>query len=232
MEWVNSLSTRPSLEAAISDVVDQALAALTQPPDVGLIFISSAFASDYPRVLPLLRERLPDLPLIGCGGGGVIGTPETGGESIETVEIEGDIGLSLTLAHLPGVKIQEFYLSLEDLPDLDSPPDRWVETLGVNPEEDPQLILLADPMMTGITDCLQGLDYAYPKAPKVGGLSSGAVLNGGSLFCGDSHPEPGSGRLGPIRQYPTRYDCGPGMSSYWETLSSGLGGTEYYYDSG
>lgn len=165
MEWVNSLSTRPSLEAAISDVVDQA-GALTQPPDVGLIFISSAFASDYPRVLPLLRERLPDLPLIGCGGGGVIGTPETGGESIETVEIEGDIGLSLTLAHLPGVKIQEFYLSLEDLPDLDSPPDRWVETLGVNPEEDPQLILLADPMMTGITDCLQGWIMPIPRRLK------------------------------------------------------------------
>lgn len=185
MEWVNSLSTRPSLEAAIADVVDRALAGLAQPPDVGLVFISSAFASDYPRVLPLLRERLPDIPLIGCGGGGVLGNRQTGRESIETVEIEGDIGLSLTLAHLPGVTIQEFYLSLEDLPDLDSPPDRWVEKLGVNPEDDPQFIILADPLMTGITDCLQGLDYAYPSAPKVGGLSSGTVLNGSSLFGGD-----------------------------------------------
>ncbi len=185
MEWVNSLSTRPSLEAAIAEVVDTALAGLAHPPDLGLVFISSAFASDYPRVLPLLRERLPDIPLIGCGGGGVIGQDHTGVESSETVEIERDIGLSLTLAYLPGVTIEDFYLSLEDLPDLDSPPDRWVEKLGVNPADDPQFILLADPLMTGITDCLQGLDYAYPSAPKVGGLSSGTVLNGSSLFCGD-----------------------------------------------
>ncbi|KPQ40381.1 MAG: hypothetical protein HLUCCO16_02965 [Phormidium sp. OSCR] len=185
MEWVNSLSTRPSLEAAITEVSQAALEGLSKPPDLGLVFISSAFATDYPRVLPLLREQLPDIPLIGCGGGGVIGNRQTGTESIETVEIEGDIGISLTLAHLPGVKIQDFYLSLEHLPDLDSPPDRWIEAIGVNPADDPQLILLADPLMTGITDCLQGLDYAYPNAPKVGGLSSGGVLNGGSLFYGD-----------------------------------------------
>lgn len=185
MEWVNALSTRPSLEAAITEVSQCALKDLSNPPDVGLVFVSSAFASDYPRVLPLLREQLPDIPLIGCGGGGVIGNRQMQGESLETLEIEGDIGISLTLAHLPGVKIQDFYLSLEHLPDLDSPPDRWIEALGVNPEDDPQLILLADPLMTGITDCLQGLDYAYPKAPKVGGLSSGTVLNGGSLFYGN-----------------------------------------------
>ncbi|MFO8038372.1 MAG: FIST C-terminal domain-containing protein [Sodalinema sp.] len=184
MEWVNALSTRPSLEAAITEVSQAALKRLANPPDLGLVFISSAFASDYPRVLPLLREQLPDIPLIGCGGGGVIGA-QMGGESIDTVEIEGDIGISLTLAYLPGVTVQEFYLSLDHLPDLDSPPDRWIETLGVDPADDPQLILLADPLMTGITDCLQGLDYAYPNAPKVGGLSSGAVLNGGSLFYGD-----------------------------------------------
>lgn len=185
MEWVNALSTRPSLEAAITEVSQAALDGLANPPDLGLVFISSAFASDYPRVLPLLREQLPDIPLIGCGGGGVIGNRSTGGESIDTVEIEGDIGISLTLAHLPGVTVQDFYLSLEHLPDLDSPPDRWIEALGVDPADDPQLILLADPLMTGITDCLQGLDYAYPNAPKVGGLSSGAILNGGSLFYGD-----------------------------------------------
>ena len=189
MEWVNSLSTRPSLEAAITEVSQAALEGLSKPPDLGLVFISSAFATDYPRVLPLLREQLPDIPLIGCGGGGVIGNRigdcSMGEESMETVEIEGDIGISLTLAHLPGVKIQDFYLSLEHLPDLDSPPDRWIEAIGVNPADDPQLILLADPLMTGITDCLQGIDYAYPNAPKVGGLSSGGVLNGGSLFYGD-----------------------------------------------
>lgn len=172
MHWVSALSTKPSLEAAVRDVVDQARAQILTPPDLGLVFIASAFASEYPRLLPLLQDAL-ELPcLIGCSGGGVIGTVVPG----ESYEVEQQPALSLCLASLPGVTIKSFHLKSEDLPDLDSPPDAWIETIGVAPSAAPNFILVADPFSSGINDLLQGLDFAYPGAVKVGGLASVSSL--------------------------------------------------------
>lgn len=181
MRWVSTLSTRPSLEAAVTEVVDRAVASLEAPADLGLVFISSAFASDYPRLMPLLAERLSVPALIGCSGGGTIGMASPD----EAVEIEGKPALSLCLAHLPGVEVRLFHLGANDLPDLDSPPEDWVERVGVHPQNDPQFILLVDPFYGQINDLLQGLDYAYPGAPKVGGLASaGGMGQGTGVFCG------------------------------------------------
>ncbi|NJO67279.1 MAG: hypothetical protein HC832_07950, partial [Leptolyngbyaceae cyanobacterium RM1_405_57] len=53
MKWASALSTRPSLEAAVGEVVERAERSLQAPADLGLVFISSAFASEYSRLLPL-----------------------------------------------------------------------------------------------------------------------------------------------------------------------------------
>jgi small ligand-binding sensory domain FIST len=180
MQWVNVLSTRPSLEAAVTEVVEQAQAQLQSPADLGLVFISAAFMSEYSRLMPLLGERLDVPTLIGCSGGGIIGMNQEG----ETSEIENGPALSLSLAHLPDVNIRGFHLVVEDLPDLDSSPDAWLDLIGVPPQEQPQFILLGDGFSFKVNDFLQGLDYAYPGSIKVGGLASSGRLNGGdALFC-------------------------------------------------
>jgi small ligand-binding sensory domain FIST len=179
MQWANALSTRPSLEAAVADVVQRAVSSLTAPADLGLVFISSAFTSEYSRVLPLLAEKLSVRVLIGCSGGGVIGTTMEG----ETQELEASPALSLTLAHLPGVNIQPFHIVAEELPDLDGPPNAWLDLVGLPSSETPQFILLSGSFSSGINDLLQGLDFAYPGSVTVGGQASG----GGriALFCND-----------------------------------------------
>jgi small ligand-binding sensory domain FIST len=179
MQWVSALSTRPSLESALREVIEQADRLLEGPADLGLIFISSAFASEYSRLMPLLKELLPIPALIGCGAGGVIGTNRRG----MTEEVEGSPAISLSLARLPGVTVRTFHVEAEELPDLDSPPDTWVDLLGVPAQEEPQFIILADPFSSKINDLLQGLDYAYPGAPKVGGLAGGDGTRGVALFC-------------------------------------------------
>lgn len=180
MKWASALSTRPSLEAAVREVTEQAQRSLQVPADLALVFISSAFASEYSRLLPLLKEYLQVPVLIGCNGGGVVGM----NAQEQPQEVEGSAALSLSLAHLPGVTVQSFHIAPEDLPDLDSPPNRWVDLTGVDPQDQPQFILLADPMSPGINDLLQGLDFAYPGAVKIGGLSSSTSLEShGSLFC-------------------------------------------------
>ena len=173
MQWVSALSTRPSLESALKEVVEQADRDLEGQADLALIFISSAFASEYSRLMPLLRELLPVPALLGCGGGGVIGTNRGG----LTEEVEGSPAVSLSLARLPGVNVRTFHVGAEELPDLDSPPDTWVDLLGVPAQEEPQFIILADPFSAKINDLLQGLDYAYPGAVKVGGRRCFATIS-------------------------------------------------------
>lgn len=183
MQWVNALSKSPSLEAAINEVVEKTRQALPAPPNFGLVFISSAFASEYSRLMPLLQERLHLNAIIGCGGGGIIGmNSENSAE-----EIEGEPALSLSLAYLPGVNVHPFHLSSEGLPDLDSPPQRWVDLIGVDPGEQPQFILLVDPFYNGISDLLQGLDYAYPGSVKVGGLASSGLSSSTTVFYDSQH---------------------------------------------
>jgi small ligand-binding sensory domain FIST len=181
IQWANALSTRPSLEAAVAEVVDRVQQSLTAAPDLGLVFISSAYASEYSRVMPLLREQLSVPVLIGCSGSGIIGTNPQG----QTRELEGEPALSLSVAHLPGIDVHAFYIPADNLPDLDSPPSAWIELIGVPPQKEPQFILLAEPFSSEVNDLLQGLDFAYPGASKVGGLASGANAMGSpsGLFC-------------------------------------------------
>jgi small ligand-binding sensory domain FIST len=182
MQWANALSTRPSLEAAVTDVVQRAVSSLTAPADLGLVFISSAFGSEYSRLLPLLAEKLSVPVMIGCSGGGVIGTTTEG----QTQEIESDAALSLTLAYLPGVHLQVFHVLSEELPDLDSSPDAWINLIGVDPSANPQFILLSSSFSSGINELLQGLDFAYPGSVILGGQASAGGRGGKiALFCND-----------------------------------------------
>lgn len=180
MQWVSALSKQPSLEAAIAEVVEQATSALSAPPNLAIVFISSAFTSEYPRLMPLLQTYLPAIPVIGCGGAGVVGmTP-----SQQPREVEGAAAIALTLAYLPEVNVHPFHLEPDGLPDLDSPPTAWAELIGVSPAEQPQFILFADSAFSRITDLLQGLDFAFAGSSKIGGLASGGFgSHSGALFC-------------------------------------------------
>ena len=179
MQWSNALSTRPSLEAAISEVVEQAVGKLSTQANLGIAFISSAFTSEYSRFLPLLAEKLNVPVLIGCSGGGVIGTKVSG----EAEELEDEPALSLTLAYLPEVNIHPFHVVAEELPDLDSSPNAWMDLIGVPQNSTPQFILLSSNIGSGINDLLKGLDFAYPDSVVVGGQASGGMGNRVALFC-------------------------------------------------
>ena len=180
IKWVNALSTRASLEAAVAEVVNRTQRSLQAPPALGLVFISSAYASEYTRLMPLLQEQLRIPALIGCNGGGIIGMNPEG----EVLEVEGEPALSLSLASFEGVGVRAFHIGADALPDLDSPPDAWVKAIGIDPQNQPQFILLSDPSTSRINDLLEGLDFAYPGSVKVGGLASSGSTGGRSgLFC-------------------------------------------------
>lgn len=179
MKWASAISTSASLESALKEVTQQAEEQLAAPPDLAFVFVSVAFASEYERLLPLLQELMPVAHVVGCSGSGVIGMDDE-----FPSEIEEGPALSLTVAHLPGVDIKSFHLTAADLPDMDSPPQAWSDLIGVAPEQEPGFVLMADPFSSGTSELLQGMDYAYPGATKVGGLAGIESFSRYSgLFC-------------------------------------------------
>jgi len=173
-----ALSTQASLEAAVKQVADELGSA---PADLALVFVSSHFASDLPRLLPLLKERLKAEHWLGAAGGGVVGTDRSGKAS----ELERSAALSVSLLTLPGAVLQSFSVSTNTLPDLDGSNERWHEWFGIDPSSTRSMLLLVDPSSPSINDLISGRDYAYPAAACIGGIAAPHNAPHGSLLSGD-----------------------------------------------
>ncbi len=170
MKWISTLSDAATLPQALEEVASAAERSLKeQIPDLCLVFISNHFQSGYETVIPFLKARLGPRVILGCSGGGVVGTGR---------ELENCPALALTCAVLPEVTLTPFRVADSSLPGLDASPREWHHLAGVSSVDNPQFIVLADPFSIRIDNLLMGLDYAYPKATKVGGLASGGKQPG------------------------------------------------------
>ena len=166
MKWASSLSEKPAPAAALAECADDVLAQLgpDAEADLVVVFASPGYDQQSEPLGLLVRERFPSAAIVGCMGAGVIG----GGR-----EVEHSPALSVTAAHLPGVRVNGFHIGSDDLPSPDAAPDAWHRLVGVTPDLDPHFILLADPFSVRGEDLLEGLDFAFPAAAKIGGLASG-----------------------------------------------------------
>ncbi|MFN9645426.1 MAG: FIST N-terminal domain-containing protein [Cyanobacteriota bacterium] len=176
-----ALASDVSLQGAVDGVIQQLAGA--GRADLALVFAYSGFASDLPRLLPLLSQKLQADHWLGCCGGGVVGTGKT-----EAHELEGEPALSVLLLRLPDAILQPFALDTTALPDLDGPAEAWRVALGLPAtppagENDPaSMLLLVDPTCGAINDVISGLDYALPQTLKVGGIAGQHSAPHGSLL--------------------------------------------------
>jgi small ligand-binding sensory domain FIST len=185
-----ALARDVSLQGAV-DSVSQQLAGAGHA-HLALVFAYSGFASDLPRLLPLLSQKLRADHWLGCCGGGVVGTGKD-----QAHELEGEPALSVMLLHLPEATLHPFALDTNALPDLDGPPDAWLTALGLPPtplsrDTSPaSMLLLVDPTSGAINDLISGLDYALPHTFKMGGIAGQHSAPHGSLLYSDGAGEPG-----------------------------------------
>ena len=180
LPWCRTaLSGGPSLEGAVDAAVREL--GSTGEADLALVFASTSYGSDLPRLMPLLQERLKARHWLGCAGGGVIGTAADGVPH----EREQEPALSITLLRLPGAEIHPFAIDTNGLPDLDAPPGPWIEAVGIDPGSAPSMVLLVDPSSPAINDLINGLDYSYPRTVKVGGVAGQHTAGHGSLLLAD-----------------------------------------------
>ena len=169
MKWASAISEQQSLHSALSECAESIRGQLGEPPQLTVAFVSPHYQADYQRVGPLVGELLESEHSFGCSGGGIIGAG---------MEVEQRPALSVTAATLPGVAIEPFHLDGDNLPDLDAGPDKWQDLVGVTGVQQPQFVLLADPFSFPVQNLIMGLDFAFPRAAKIGGLASGAQRAG------------------------------------------------------
>jgi small ligand-binding sensory domain FIST len=174
MKWASCVSTQETIEACVEEAVENVTQQLAgREADLTIIFVSPHFRTQYRAIPQLLRDSMPVGMLLGCSGGGIIG----GGK-----EVEQQPAFSLTAAHLPGVDLKTIQSDTMNLPDPDTAPSVWHEWLGVDPATNPDFIVLADPFSFRAEEFLAGMDFAYSRSAKVGGLASGAQAQGGNAL--------------------------------------------------
>ncbi len=184
MRWESSLSRHNDLDAALDECAAVIGASLggTDAADFAAVFASPRFNRQAGALAAGAAARFPNAAVIGCSAAGVIGSGR---------EEEDQAALSITAGALPDVSLTTFHIRAEDLPSPDAPPDAWSALIGAPPEADPHFVVLAEPFSMDGEALLAGLDYAYPRAVKIGGLASGGnQLAPHALFRnGETHRE-------------------------------------------
>ena len=190
-----ALATETSLQGAVDAVAKQLQG--SGPADLALVFASASYASDLPRLLPLLQSQLKSKQWLGCVGGGVVGTDGAG----KPHELEQAPALSVTLLRLPGAELRPFAIDTAQLPDLDGPAEPWQDLLQAPGDElatMPSMLLLIDPSCPAINDLISGLDYACPQAAKLGGIAGQHSASHGSLLFSPCPDQPGGVTTGGV----------------------------------
>ena len=188
MLFAAGISDQTDPGKALDSALQQILPALQgRPAHAAFLFASILYRADWAPLLRRLRQQLGSPLLLGCTAGGVLGKDR---------ELEGMPALSLTAAHLPGVKLHPFAVSPQELEEQQEP-GFWIEKTGVNPKDNPSGILLPDPFSCDCMALVTGLNAVYPKMPLIGGLASGASQAGGNalFFNDDPLPEGAVGLL-------------------------------------
>ena len=174
MKWSSAVSEALSPGEAVAEhsaILRDELGG--EPPDLVLVFSSAHHVSGFDEVPELVRRQLGEGLLLGCSGGGVIGAGR---------EVEHRHGFAMTAARLPDVELVPFHIENDDMPDEDAAPEKWEELVGTPKHKNPHFLLLADPFSFASERLLMGLDYAFPRSAKIGGLASGADRPGGNAL--------------------------------------------------
>ena len=173
MRFATGVSDQADPGRAVRDALQQIQSQLQgSPAQAVFLFVSILYQTDWKALLRQIRGELGSPLLLGCTGGGIIGSEQ---------ELEGMPALSLAAGDLPGVKLHPFTISPEDLAE-ERDPGFWIEKIGASPKEDPVGILLPDPFSCDCMTLVATLNAVYPKMPLIGGLASGANQAGENLL--------------------------------------------------
>ena len=162
-----AVSTAPDHANALDEVIPAALGQLGGAPDLVVCFFTMEHADAATGIALSLSERTGTSAILGCTAQGVIGDGR---------EVEGEPGLAVWMARLPGVSVRPFalrVLPLEDGVGIGGWPDL--------PEEDrASVLLLADPFTFPADSFLERLNPSSPACRCWAGWCRGPPRPGGT----------------------------------------------------
>jgi small ligand-binding sensory domain FIST len=169
MQFASALTTKTEWADAVEDLRGQIAARLgPAKTQLAVMFVHPKYVPHVDEIVDATQKAVGARHLIGCTGAGIIGTDQ---------EIEEMPSISLLVAELPDVQIFPFHLTEKDLEEA-SGPEFWHFQLELEPGSSPQFVLLVDPFTTRAMQLVDALVEAYPEAPMIGGLASGAQQPG------------------------------------------------------
>ena len=181
---LTALSNDPSLDKAVEEVCLKLKN--SHNADIAIVLISSNFASDYPRLLPLLKRKLKYKMLIGSGVGGVIGLNKNNllQENFNTPS------LSITLLKLKNSNIVPFHIPEDTNIDMDNPGKVWKNCIkDINKIDNSanfcSAIIFFDPSTRNVDELISSFDFSFPKSNLIGGIATYHPFAYGSLFYED-----------------------------------------------
>lgn len=226
-------STDENLNDAILEATELAIESL--PPavaaisqiDLAVIFVSSLYDSTFSPsgIVPSLLSAASSYGngiqhVLGSTAGGVVGSVASNnnnnnseGPSCRAVELEGTLGVSVSLMLLPDVELKTFHVLADDVPDdLEKvTKSEWKEAVGLQgvvdgdddtaetpADEAPIFMVLPSPaFQNDLDDLLEGLQHNFPHSKTFGALASTvSSLSRARLFRYDAQDPKGMQTMG------------------------------------
>ena len=169
MRFASAWTTKTEWTEAVQDLARQTTDQFGESKvDLAILFAHPKFVPQLGKLVESVQSAIRAEHMIGCTGAGIIGTDQ---------ELEQKPAVSLLVGELPDVKIRPFYISEKDVEET-SGPAYWHFQLEIEPSATPNFLVFVDPFTTRALQLIDGLVEAYPQAPMVGGLASGAQQPG------------------------------------------------------
>ncbi len=164
MSFASSLSTSSDTITAIDSVCRKVRARLNgHTPNLAFLFLTHAHAPGFEQAAARVQESLGCRLLLGCAAESIAGDGE---------EIEGQPGVSLWAAHLPGAVLEPFQLQFRSTADglvCDGFPEFSPEaTTDIR-----AMLLLGEPYSCAVDFIIEQLQDMAPGVPLLGGMASG-----------------------------------------------------------
>jgi small ligand-binding sensory domain FIST len=164
MAYASSLSTNSDTLSAVAAVCRNVLEGLHgQTPHLAFLFMTHAHSAEFPQAAARVQEALGSAILLGCAAESI-----AGGDA----EIEGEAGISLWAAHLPGADLQSFRLIFRSTAD-GLVCDGFPEFPEGGTNDIPTVITIGEPFTCSSDFVIDQLNDVAPGTPLVGGMASG-----------------------------------------------------------
>jgi len=188
MRFASAITTKTDWAETVEELGRQTTAQLgTAGTQLAVLFAHPHYVPHIGEIIRAVRKATGAQHLVGCTGAGIIGANH---------EVEGKPALALLVGELPDVEIDPFHVTEKELEESTGPAF-WHYQLELDAGRQPQFVLLIDPFTTRAMPLVDALAEAYPQAPMIGGLASGARQPGENrLFIDDRVYDEGTVGLG------------------------------------